>query len=123
VPDNSGGNEPLTAAWRDAVALSAALPAAPILTLTAETMPAIAEALADWQVAPVAVAPRDALCASERRLVRELCVAAGAAKLLWAGLRLAVLHLVVPGTAAAVTEATAAEEDPWHLAQAFWYPL
>lgn len=116
--------EPVAAAWRDAVALSAALPAAPILTLApAGSPPAIAEALASWRVLTLAAAPRDALHTRERRLLRELCVGAGAAKLVWAGLALAILHLVVPGTAADAAWPAAAGEDPWNQARAFWYRL
>jgi hypothetical protein len=128
-------DRPVAAAWRDAVALAAALPAAPILTLApAGSAPAIAEALADWQVARLTTAPRDALWARERRLLRELCAAAGTAKLAWAGLDLAVLHLVVPGAVVpAVADGAgkdveldwvrAPAEDPWDKARAFWYRL
>jgi hypothetical protein len=72
-------------------------------------------------------------------------VQAGVAKLAWAGLRLAVLHVVAPGALAAEplapelavageaedegfgTRYVGADEDanadPWLDAQAFWYPL
>ena len=117
--------EPLAAAWRDALALSVALPAAPILTLAPHAAPpGIARALSDWGLAMAAPAPRDPLRTSERRQLREFCAAAGAAKLAWAGLRLAVLHLVAPGTA--VDSAWAADtpgEGSWNEAKAFWYRL
>ena len=94
-------DEPVAAAWRDALALSAALPAAPILTLApAGAPPAIAATMAAWRVATLATAPRDAMHARERRQLRELCVGAGAAKLVWAGLELAIVHLVLRGAAA-----------------------
>jgi hypothetical protein len=126
---------PLAAAWRDAAALSAALVAAPILTLApANGAPAIAEALDRWQVAALDRAPHDGLLAYERAILRGLCAAAGAAKLVWAGLGLAVLHLVVPGAACLAMPAgdefelaprrlQPSGENPWSGARAFWYRL
>jgi hypothetical protein len=72
--------------------------------------------------------------------LRQLIVQAGLAKLCWAGLRLAVLQLVVPA-AAALSRPGSLEEIPfsgdeglvvqhegpdfdlWQGAQGFWYPL
>jgi len=79
----------------------------------------------------------------ERDYLRQLIVQGGLAKLFWAGLQLAVLHLLVPAAttawsdsemasdALAFTEESLAELaqsqtsaiDLWQGAQAFWYSL
>ena len=140
-------NETLVSAFRDAAALTATLGSAFILThlpegLTVSSPTAICNALNDWEVPCEVVSEHDPWVALERDHLRHLLMQTGLAKLFWAGLRLAVLHLVVPaaatlsGTGIASEALASAEEDLkdfperqepradlWQGAQAFWYPL
>jgi hypothetical protein len=132
--------------FRDVAALAAALETALVLTqVIDQEPPAIGQALGRWGVPCRQVSSDDRLCALESAGLSEVLVQAGVAKLAWAGLRLAVLHVVVPGALAAVPlapELAVAGEggddgfgtryigvgedaggDPWLDAQAFWYPL
>lgn len=88
------------------------------------------------------MAHEEPLRALECDYLRQLLVHTGLAKLCWAGLRLAVLQLVVP-TATALSRPGSLEEIPfsddegftdvvqhdgpdfdlWQSAQGFWYPL
>jgi hypothetical protein len=132
--------------FRDVAALAAALETALVLTqMIDQEPPAIAQALGRWGIPCRQISTEDRLCALESAGLSAVLVQAGAAKLAWAGLRLAVLHVVAPGALAAVPlapELTVAGEgedegfgtryvgadeeadaDPWLDAQAFWYLL
>ena len=133
--------------FRDVAALAAALETALVLTqVIDQEPPAIAQALGRWGVPCRQISTDDRLCALESAGLSEVLVQAGVAKLAWAGLRLAVLHVVAPGALAAVPHAPEelavagegedegfgtryigpdedADTDPWLDAQAFWYPL
>jgi hypothetical protein len=151
----SGGqkwvDEPLHAASRDAAALSVALPASAILTMrtapeqSGDARPAICDILERFGLACRPPRALDDIVALERDIWRQLLVRAGLAKYLWAGLELAVLHLVAPGTAIvtqcaaapnALDETTLDDEqsepderdetdagDLWESAHGFWYQL
>jgi hypothetical protein len=139
--------ETLAAAFRDAAALTATLDSALILTQLPEDPaenlpPAICRALESWGIPCRAVAHEEPLCALECDYLRQLLVHTGLAKLCWAGLRLAVLQLVVPA-AAALSRPGSLEEIPfsddesfmdvaqrdepdfdlWQGARGFWYPI
>lgn len=128
--------------FRDVAALAAALETALVLTqVIDEEPPAIGRALLRWGVPCRQISNDDRLCALESAGLSQVLVQAGVAKLAWAGLRLAVLHVVAPGALAAVPLAPElgvagdgedegyvgadedADADPWLDAQAFWYPL
>ncbi|MDJ0702687.1 MAG: hypothetical protein QNJ46_05350 [Leptolyngbyaceae cyanobacterium MO_188.B28] len=97
-------SQPLSAAFRDAAALSATLGSAFILTHQSSTEfaehlpPAICRALDSCGVSCQAVSPADEIAAIERDYLQHLLVHAGLSKLMWSGLHLAVLHLTVPTT-------------------------
>jgi hypothetical protein len=135
----------LAAAFRDAAALTATLDSALILTQLPEDPaenlpPAICRALEGWGIPCRAVAHEEPLRARECDYLRQVMVQAGLAKLCWAGLRLAVLQLIVPA-AAALSRPGSLEEIPfsddeglvvqhegpdfdlWQGAQGFWYLL
>ena len=143
----------LVAAFRDAVALAAALRSSFILARLPLTsapdspaqphcpppVPPLCQALVQWGVPCTWLAEHDPLVHIEREYVHRLLVSAGLVPLLWAGLRLAVVHLWVPGASALWSEPREApfaelEELPapppmhpagrlWQEAQGFWYLL
>ena len=92
----------LSLAFRDTVALAASLGSTFILTyqspedLDNNVPPAICQALENWGIICQALTPDDPIVIRERNYLRQLLIRAGLAKLLWADLHLAVLHLVVP---------------------------
>ncbi|MEI9983705.1 MAG: DUF4438 domain-containing protein [Aliidongia sp.] len=92
---------PMVAATRDAVALAALLPGAVLLSLrddpNRDEPPALCRHLEDWGVPCRRLDALDDLVAMERGLMLQLLVEAGLAGLIWAGIRLALVHLVVPG--------------------------
>lgn len=134
-------------AFRDAVALSATLPSAVILTqmgasYSEDAQPAICSALQEWDLDHVQIDGDDEWMPLERDYFRQKMVLAGLAKLRWSGLRLAVLHIVAPATSfidrrldenAGVFEAEMTDvdgigyvpssSDYWQGTRAFWYPL
>jgi hypothetical protein len=138
----------LAPAFRDTAALTAALRTSLILArspLTAppeSQSPPLCTALTHWGV-PCALLPDyDPFVRVERDYLRHLLVHSGLAPLLWAGLRLAVVHVWVPGASdlwpelrqerfdgtedlsEATDELLPSDDDPlWQAAQGFWYPL
>jgi hypothetical protein len=145
----------LTPAFRDAVALAAALRTSLILVRLPQTaepdhqiaprcvcpVPPLCQALVQWGVACTLLSDYDPLVHIEREYLRQVLVHAGLTPLLWAGLRLAVMHLWVPGASTLWPEpraagfagldelatATDAALPPagqlWQAAQGFWYVL
>ena len=137
----------LMPAFRDTVALAAALRASlilarpPLAEPTEDQSPSLCQALTQWGV-PCSLLPlHDPLVYVERNYLRHLLVHAGLAPLLWAGLKLAVVHVWVPGASALwpephqatfdgmedfmeAPEATCLPDDRlWQAAQGFWYLL
>ncbi len=134
--------------FRDVAALAVALDTALVLTQVTDTdqePPAIGQALGRWGLPCRRITTDDRLCALESAGISQALVRAGVAKLIFAGLRLAVLHVVAPWALATVPLAPElalageigddgfgtryagagadADADPWLDAQAFWYPL
>jgi hypothetical protein len=132
--------------FRDAVALTAALTPHRAFLLTTEGVAAAEKPEAAEPVLCAHLRAWGIRChrlarAAETRMERELLVPvlarAGVAELMWAGLRLAVVHVVVPKAAIvpaatgfdeAFSRALAAEDDPepvdwWDGAVSFWYSL
>lgn len=132
---------PLIAAFRDTAALQAVLPGAVILTrrqpAEPDLPPVMCRHLEGWRLHCRQLVPHNDFVVHERRLLRHLIVEAGLAGFLWAGLDLAVLHLVVPGNARLPLGFASAEDDgllfaqeeprpiphAWEDAKAFWYHL
>lgn len=119
------GFDPVVAAY-DAVALSAALEGAMILT------PCGAGDAAPWPVQalqrlhlPVERNADDGpgLFAAERQLVRQSLAAVGLAALLQSLPPLAVVHVLVAPRAAPDIASADDETDPWTRANAWWYPV
>jgi hypothetical protein len=134
---------PGIAAMRDAAALGAVLPGAVLLTLCEpgerQAAPLICRHLETWQLPCRRLGIDDDLVTLERSLLLQLLVEAGLAGFLWGGLRLAVVHLLVPGhfRLPASHGFAGVEEEPdfladgepiplngaWEDAQSFWYDL
>lgn len=131
-------------AFRDAIALSATLGSAPILTFRSpkdiqhNLPPGICSALDNWGIPCKQIATTDPIAAIEADHFRQLLVHAGFSKFFWTGLQLAVLHLVVPAAATLGPswpeafslpdlEEFSASPDPdvslWEGARGFWYVL
>ena len=136
----SENNGPVVAAMRDAVALSAALPGALLLTLRQPAKsglaPAVCRHLQAWGLSCRRLDIDDDLVTLERSLLLRVLVEAGLAGFLWSGMGLAVMHLVVPGDlspghgyASNSGELDFLTEDgeprplknAWEDARAFWY--
>jgi hypothetical protein len=137
----------LTWAFRDTVALSAALPSAIILTqmhtsCSGYCAPAICSVLREWDLDHHQIDLDDEWLHLERDYFRQNMVLAGLAKLRWSGLRLAVLHIVAPAALFIdrridenidIYEAGLGDVDEisyirpssdyWQGTKAFWYPL
>ncbi|MBW4694604.1 MAG: hypothetical protein KME27_22880 [Lyngbya sp. HA4199-MV5] len=132
----------LTLAFRDLAALAAARPAFILTHCVNEEVPALCQTLQQWGIACQPIAPTNAIADIEREQFRNLLVHAGLSKFLWAGLNLAVLHLVVPAAATLSTtyaqdwsdeyafsemdESTDDRAMPanlWQGAQGFWYSI
>ncbi|WP_334762766.1 hypothetical protein [Nostoc sp.] len=140
-------SEVLTSAFRDTVALAAAIGSPFILThqfpptATAETLPpGICMALTSWQIPCQAVTLQDEMATLERNYLRQIFVQAGLAKFLWAGLHLTVLHLLAPAASQSgslpihhqeyqspknkdFAKFPNAETNLWKGSQGFWYQL
>lgn len=137
----------LATAYRDAIALSAILKSAFILTyqspdqLINNLPPYICTTLEDWGVPCQQLDPLEPTVAIERENIRHLIVQAGLSKFLWAGLHLDVLHLFVPAATRisyTVEQALASSVFPetenyaksvapshnlWRQTQGFWYQI
>lgn len=137
-------SEPLASAFRDAAALSAALGSAFILThrspeeVSRNLPPSICIALEEWGIICQEIEPANTLVTVEGNALRQLFVEAGVSKLLWAGLKIAILHLVVPKAINLNSSETSRENNGsrftssvdldnsthfWTGAQGFWYTL
>jgi hypothetical protein len=137
----------LEPAFRDTVALAAALRASlilarpPLVASSESQLPPLCTALTHWGVSCSLLPDLDPFVHVERDYLRHLLVHAGLAPLLWAGLRLAVVHLWVPGASTlwpapreagfdgikelpeATEAALPADDHLWQAAQGFWYLL
>lgn len=132
----------LTFAFRDLAALAAARPACVLTHRVNEEAPAICKLLEQWGIACQQIEPTNPIADIEREQFRSLLVHAGLSKFLWAGLNLAVLHLVVPAAATLSTtydqnwsdeysfpeiaESTVDRAMPtnlWQDAKGFWYSI
>lgn len=141
---NTRFSEPLASAFRDAAALSAALGSAFILThrspeeVARNLPPSICIALEEWGVVCQEIEQSNPLATVEGNALRQLFVEAGVSKLLWAGLKITVLHLVVPRAININSPETQKEGNSstpvnsadldysthfWKGAQGFWYTL
>lgn len=129
----------------DALALTAALGSARLLTLALRQPCSCLRQTCHHVGLPLAPAPLQprALLRHERQGLCELLVSAGASPLLWSGLQLAIVQLAVPQAASAAAlpaealtpplpEAPPDEDrldpaqpppDPWQGACAYWYEL
>jgi hypothetical protein len=137
----------LAPAFRDTAALAVALRTSLILARSPLTAPSegqsppLCTALTHWGV-PCALLPdHDPFVHAEGDYLRHLLVHAGLAPLLWAGLRLAVVHVWVPAAndlwpelrqerfdgmedlSEATDAALPTDDCLWQAAQGFWYPL
>lgn len=127
-------------AFRDTLALAATLKTACILThqtaidLASPSIPYLCQVMQRWKLSCQGLAAHDNLMQLERDRIRQLLIQTQSAKLLWAGLHLAVLHLILPAIATQYSfvssrNTTAALErcpNPdvmWQGAQGFWYAL
>lgn len=131
----SGDGSGLLPAFRDAAALTATLGSALILAvLPAQGAPALCEALNGWGIPCSELDSNDVMVELEREQLRRILVYAGLAKLWWAGLRMAALHLVLPPSRldpGQLPEEDHQEENGlepeeselWNGARGFWYPL
>jgi hypothetical protein len=143
---NAIASDILNSSFRDTAALSIALQSAFILTYQplknyqSDRPPDICIALESWGIPCQEIDPLDAIAAIERENLRQIIVQAGLSKFLWAGLRLAVLHLVLPSTSALFCETSQTrnlhfpntEDDRersapiphlWEGAQGFWHRI
>jgi hypothetical protein len=141
-----GASETLASVFRDTVALAATLSHSFILThqLPQEgadsLLPGICLGLQSCRIPCQVVTLQDRIATIERNYLRQLFVQVGLAKLLWAGLRLTVLHLLVPSTfqtsilhrrsgqdqvseVNSLTEYANSENTIWQESQGFWYQL
>jgi hypothetical protein len=135
----------LNLAVRDLAALAAARPAC-ILTFrlpedrVSNLPPRICTTLEAWGVRCQEIQTDDAIATIERDYLRQLIVHTGLSKLLWAGIHLAILHLMVPNAATisgnndwseglSFTEleelptAMSMDTNLWQGAQGFWYAI
>jgi hypothetical protein len=131
----------LTLAYRDLAALAAARPACILTQYHNDVAPAICQTLEQWGIPCAQVQGSDTIVDIEREQFRNLFVHAGLSKFIWAGLNLAVVHLVVPAAAAINTNSQWDDElafsdleetvgltpveavGLWEGARGFWYPI
>jgi hypothetical protein len=135
-----GKSGALMRAWRDSLALAAAVGGATILTRHGQAtgqLPPLCRGAADWGL-PSTEAPAGPLADLERTFLRELLVQSGLTCLLWAGLDLLMVWVLAPATPgvsgalgddppahedAASVEWRGPAEDPWRSARLFYAPL
>jgi hypothetical protein len=140
---SSEANGPVIAWMRDIAALSATLPGALLLTVRnpadPKAKPLVCHHLEAWGLPCRHLDVDDDLVVLERGLLLRLLVEAGLPGFVWAGLRLVVVHLVVPGNFRSASGHgfgsvgedldVLAEGEPrpvkgaWEDARAFWYDL
>jgi hypothetical protein len=135
----------LASAFRDTTALAAVLGSAFILTYQPSEEsdqingpPEICQVLEQWGIPCRQLDALDPIAVLERASLLQLIIPTGLAKLLWAGLRLIVLHLVVPSTLIIGSNAQPPEMlysldeesapdgsrlNIWEGTQGFWYRL
>jgi hypothetical protein len=135
----------LNLAVRDLAALAAARPAC-ILTYrlpedqVSNLPPRICTTLEAWGVRCQEVQADDPIATIERDYLRQLIVHTGLSKLLWAGIHLAILHLMVPNAATIsgnndwseglsfpeleeLPAPMSIDTNLWQGAQGFWYAI
>lgn len=140
------GGEPLTSAYRDTLALSAALGSTYILThqfpkkVDENSPPGICLALESWGIPCKEIEQQDQIATVERDYLHHLIVQAGFSKYIWGGLRLAVVHLLVPIIGSTWNMSTQVEKasifkeknltgyptpvkNVWEKVRVFWYQL
>lgn len=92
---------PMLAALRDAAALAALLPGAVLLSARDPAQhgapPLLCRRLEAWHVPCRQLDAGDDLAMLQRSLVLQVLVEAGLAGFVWSGMRLVLVHLVVPG--------------------------
>ncbi|NCQ90469.1 MAG: hypothetical protein GPI94_07595 [Microcystis aeruginosa LG13-03] len=135
-------------AFRDAIALSAALGSAFILTHRSpedrarNLPPVICSTLESWGINCQEIDQQDAIAALEREQLRQLFIQSGVSKLLWMGFHPVVLHLVVPEAIRIAPPPSWCEDisaseleledwsetrgekfDFWQGARGFWYEI
>jgi hypothetical protein len=140
LPHAIEGTGPVIATMRDTVSLCAVLPAAVLMPCDASgSVPVLCQHVARWGIACEQLPDTDELAGIERSGIQQLLVQAGLAKFVWAGLGLAVLHLLAgqvgrsptgddelsdeTDVALTFTETGASPRAPWDGARAFWYYL
>jgi hypothetical protein len=94
---------PMLAALRDAAALAALLPGAVLLSARDPAEPGapplLCRRLEAWHLPCRQLGSTDDLAMLQRHLMLQVLVEAGLAGFVWGGLRLVLVHLVVPGRA------------------------
>lgn len=129
--------QPLLAACRDAIALSAALGSAFILAAQPQNAdaPYLVECLQSWDVPCQQMPAVDPIVKIERKLLAQLFVEAGLTPLFWSKkLQLAIIHLSVPAAldpALVPSEEDSSQSDdapefddrPWELENMPYTPL
>lgn len=133
-------NDTAALAFRDLAALAAARPARILTHHPDNESPSICATFEQWGIPCRQIELSDAIANIECSQFRNLLVHAGLSKFLWAGLNLAILHLVVPAAASLnpnpswsdefsfsnIEELTPLQTAPTHLwegAQCFWYSI
>lgn len=118
LQEKSAMSDLMAPSFRDTAALAAVLGSAFILTCQPASTPdniseppEICRVLAQWGIPCQEINPLDAIATIERQNLLQLMVATGFSKYLWAGLNLAVLHLLVPSA------------KDWENARGYWYSL
>lgn len=92
----------LPLAFRDAIALAASLEDAFILTCQLPTdtdknsAPEICSAFETWSISCENLTSQNAIVAMERDAFRQVLIYTNSAKVVWSGVRLAVLHVLMP---------------------------
>ncbi len=146
LDQHSINHNTLTSAFRDTAALAATLKSAIILTHQPSVKqdqhlpPDICKVLESWGIPCKQIDFDDPIAAIERENLLHLIIQAGLSKFLWAGLNLAVLHLVVPSAShfrfdtkeiqepqspgrEGYTEKSVLTPNLWQGARGFWYQL
>ncbi len=136
----------LNSAFRDTAALAAILKSAIILTYQPSNKqaqhlpPDICTVFESWGIPCQQIDFDDPIATIERENLLHLLIQAGLAKFLWAGLNLAVMHLIVPSafhlhyrteeiqdpqsaTREDCSEESVLTSNLWEGAQGFWYPV